>query len=669
MACGFPSVFGQLLALAVLLAPETPGRVHAQERPGCEAGDCRSISDDLADSVARIQQARTDFVLSLRRLLESLPGTHGDEGPQLRSAIASMSEALGRWDRAIRAYQAPLASATGNPDVHVALGTVHFDRGRPQQAAAEWSVASRLAPERLDVFLLLGLAHDTSGRHADAARAFEKAAALAPSNAAALYGLARQRQRLGQDTGAVDVLRAFHERVTPPAPSASRRQPPFLRGGLLRETAGVAPIFPPALYSAGFDALGRGDYAAAVVAFERAAAQDPLAAARSGALAAGTAALRGGELRVALERLEEAVAAAPDVTEGRRLLAVALEADGRPAEAIEHLQAAIGRDPRDERSRLALGRALSAAGRPLDAERALRETLEALPASAQAHAELGRLYQSLERRHEAAAAFEAAAARGPIVGGERLYELIGRLRLTEADFDGAIAAFRRRVDASPNHAEAHRTLGDTYLQLGRDDEAQAEFAAAVLIDPADAHAHAARAQVHLRHERYEQAASAARAALEREPDHLGALYALGTSLLRLGQATQGAAAIDRFHALQTTARARDERAWELKLLRQNAFMHAERGEFDEAVKALRDALALEDSAEAYLSLGVVLKRAGRHGDAVAALEHAAALGAGPDVHVHLSEVYAAAGRAADSQRQMALYARAKDERFRAGAAR
>jgi hypothetical protein len=65
----------------------------------------------------------------------------------------------------------------------------------------------------------------------------------------------------------------------------------------------------------------------------------------------------------------------------------------------------------------------------------------------------------------------------------------------------------------------------------------------------------------------------------------------------------------------------------------------------------------------------VLKRAGRYGDAVEALEQAAALGVGPDVHVHLSEVYAAAGRAADSQRQMALYARAKDERFRAGAAR
>ena len=105
------------------------------------------LGNHLVESVARIQQARTDFVWSLRRLLEALPGTHGDEGPQLlRSAIAGMSEALGRWDPAIRAYQALLASATGNPDVTLALGTVQFDRGRPQQAAAEWSVARRLAP-------------------------------------------------------------------------------------------------------------------------------------------------------------------------------------------------------------------------------------------------------------------------------------------------------------------------------------------------------------------------------------------------------------------------------------------------------------------------------------------------------------------------------------------
>jgi tetratricopeptide (TPR) repeat protein len=299
----------------------------------------------------------------------------------------------------------------------------------------------------------------------------------------------------------------------------------------------------------------------------------------------------------------------------------------------------------------------------------LRETVAALPASAEAHFELGRLYQSLERRLEAADAFAAAAAFKPLVGVERLYELIGRLRLADADFDGAIEAQWRRVEASPNLADAHRSLGETYLQLGRHDEAHAELVAAVLIDSADAGAHAALAQVHLRAGRYDAAAAAARAALARDANHLGALYALGTALVRLGQAGEGVAAIERFQTLQAASRARDERAWNQKLLAQTAWMHAEQGQFDEAVALLRDAATIEPTAETYLSLGVVLKRAGRHQDALEALERAAALHAGPLVHAQLAEVYTALGRPDESRRQLALHARAKEERFRAGGGR
>jgi tetratricopeptide (TPR) repeat protein len=54
------------------------------------------------------------------------------------------------------------------------------------------------------------------------------------------------------------------------------------------------------------------------------------------------------------------------------------------------------------------------------------------------------------------------------------------------------------------------------LQLGRDDEALAELTAAALIEPADAQAHALRAQLYLRAGRYQEAAAAARAALARD---------------------------------------------------------------------------------------------------------------------------------------------------------
>ena len=158
----------ELVASACADFPDTPTNTLARKLYA-EHGHLWPTFDACAQSAARIRQARTDFVLSLRRLLEALPGTYGDEGPALRTATAGMAEALGRWDRAIRAYQAPLEKVTGNADVHMALGTVHLERGRPKQAVDEFTAASRLAPDRAPAFLLLGLALDAVGRHADAA--------------------------------------------------------------------------------------------------------------------------------------------------------------------------------------------------------------------------------------------------------------------------------------------------------------------------------------------------------------------------------------------------------------------------------------------------------------------------------------------------------------------
>ena len=170
MSCGTARLSGgPWLALVVGLAILAPGPAFPQQSTECETDECRRVSDDLAEAAGRIQQARTDFVQALRRFAEALAGTYGDEGPELHRAVDTLAESLGRWDRAIRAYQAPLASVMGSPDVHVALGTVQFDRGRPRAAAEEWAQAGRLAPGRLDVLLLLGLAHDAAGRHADAA--------------------------------------------------------------------------------------------------------------------------------------------------------------------------------------------------------------------------------------------------------------------------------------------------------------------------------------------------------------------------------------------------------------------------------------------------------------------------------------------------------------------
>jgi tetratricopeptide (TPR) repeat protein len=664
-----------VIALALLLGPGAPGRALAQDAvPQCDPGDCGQASDDLARSVALIRRARTDFVTSFRHLLEALPGTYGDEGPALRAAIAGMTQALGQWDRAVRAYQAPLEKMTGNPDVHVALGTVQLERGRARQAADEFTAASQLAPDRGPVFVFLGLAFDAMGRHADAAKAFARAATLPPRNAVAAYAAAQQWRLAGKPEAALEAFQTFHRAVEPQLPpAAARPQQPFPRAGLLRESAGVAPIWPPARYVAGFDALARGAYAEALAAFDRAVSQDPLVrtppAAAVAPLAAGRAALRAGDLRAALTQLAAAVAAAPDASEPRRLLAVALCADDRCDEAVEHLQRAVGLDPTDERARLALGRSLAAAGRFDMAERAFQDTVAAIPMSAQSYFELGRLYDSQGRNGAAAEAFVAAAATRPVLGEERVYELMARARVAATDFDGAVEAFARRVHVSPNYAPAHRALAEMLLQLGRDDEALAELTAAALIDPRDAQAHAMRAQLYLRSGRYQEAAGAARAALARDANSPPALYSLGTALLQLGLVADGEDALTRYRAGLGVARARDERDSDLRVSRQSAAAHLERGEVADAVERLQSAVALQPDADTYSLLAAVLKRAGRTQDALDALEQAVARGGGPAAHELMADLLAALGRMEDSQRHRALAARAREERFRAGAPR
>lgn len=663
-----------LLVLVLLLDAGAPRRVSAQETTACDIVDCASSSDGIGESAARIRQARTDFVLSFRHLLEALPGSYGDEGPALRAATAGMADALRRWDRAVRAYQSPLERVTGNADVHLALGTVQLERGRAKQAVEEFTAATRLTPDRASTFVLLGLALDAAGRHADAAKAFTRASTLPPGNASAAYASGQQWYHANSPDAAVNSLQAFRRAIEPQLPLAAvPAQQPFPRAGLLRESAGVAAIWPPARYISGFDALARGAYAEALTAIERAAAGDPLVKLPpSGAvesLAAGRTALRKGQLRAALTHLNAAVLAAPDAAEPRRLLAVALLADDRDEDALEQLQRAVRLDPTDERSRLALGRALASAGQSAMAEQTFRDTLAVIPMSAQSHFELGLLHDTAGRHRDAAAAFAAAVAVRPLIGEERVHELIGRALVADGDFDGAIRAFTARVALTPNYAPAHRALAQTYLQLGRDEEALAEFTAAGLIDPADALAHAGRAQLHLRAGRYEEAARAAQAALARDATNLTASYALGTALVRLGRADEGDAALARFRAGQDAAQAADQRAWELRLLRQNAAGHLERDEYADAIVNLQSAVALQPDAETYAALGAVFKRAGRPQEAVGALEQAVGRGAGPTAHALLGELLASLGRGEESQRHLALAARARDERFLAGASR
>jgi tetratricopeptide (TPR) repeat protein len=217
---------------------------------------------------------------------------------------------------------------------------------------------------------------------------------------------------------------------------------PFVRLGLIRESAGVAPVFAPALYEEGFRLLNARRYQEAVVVLQSAVDRDPLAAddghleerVRAGAE------LREGHLGRAIARLERAVERWPDAPELRRVLATAYAADERYQQSVEQLASAMQQDARDERSRLAMAEISLATGQAATAERILKETAVVLPESAQSHYRLGRLYQSQSRMPEAVAALAASAEHPVLVGRDFLFETIAALRVSEGEFGAAIAA-------------------------------------------------------------------------------------------------------------------------------------------------------------------------------------------------------------------------------------
>ena len=659
MGLTLPTGRGTLLPLVLVLA--SAGSATPQSVAPCATADCTLALGQIRTSTAEISRVKQEFATALRQFVAGLASVSADGGT-VKARIESLDAALGRWDEAIRTFERALTPSARSAEIHEALGTVYLDRHRLDDAIREFGEVVRLEPGRADAHTSMALAYGLAGKPSDAALAIQRASALDPDNSFRFYELARFRTKSGQTSEAQVALRFFRESLQKQlaAPRPTESAPASIeRIGLLRQTAGEAPFFPPALYSSGFALLTQGAYGEAIVQFRQAAAVDPLAADSAPGndrFAQGRLALRQGDLRSALSHLKEAVGPAPGRAEAHRVLGTAYFADGQYDHSIEQFKAALGANPNDERSWMALADALATIGQFTEAERVLKDALRVMPGSGQAHYDLGRLYQSLARYPEAVGQLEEAVRFNPVVGLDSLYEKIGAICVDLADFDRAADAYAKRIDVSPYSADAHRRFGEVHLRRDRDDEALAEFMAAIWIDPRRSDAYGGLAQVHLRSGSYAEAADASRRALEIDPTLKEARYALATALMRLGQVEEGARHMEEFRRLQAEATVNARRAYELERLKRDAAVSLANSEYEKAADLLRQAVS-RDSTEAstYLALGFALLEARHHSEAIAALEKASQLEPGADVHRYLAEAYRALGKVEESRSESDLY--------------
>jgi tetratricopeptide (TPR) repeat protein len=625
--------------------------------PSCQVGEpspvvSATLPPALLRDLARAEDLRLQFVAALRDFTVVQAGTMGDVDSALARPLADLDRTRREWDTAIEALRTRAARTAPSTDLELAMASLFLGRLAIDDALLRLDAAARLDDSRSDVHVAQALALTRRGRNDQALNALRRARALTPDDPAILYQLAQKLWAQNRDEEAVEALRAF-ARVASRGAAGARR---FARLELVRETAGVAPIFPMARYAPGLGMLVDGRLGEAVHGLRRAGAPeqagDPGLAA---ALVAASSDILAGQVAPAIARLDQDAARWPRSGDLHRVLGIAYRITGQQSEAIAHLRQARALDPADERARLALADLFAADGREAEADRELRDALAAMPESGQARYRLAELLLDAGNLPGAIVLLrDIVRLSPPIAGREHVWSLLGSTLVKMADFDGAVDAYRDRIAINPNSAAAHRQLAEVYFLLGRHDEALGEFTAAVWLDSGDAQAHAGIAQVLLRTDRPADAARAA--ALAIDAGAAEARFTLGTALIRQGRNDEGRAQLAMFQQQQEAAQEQGRREFQLDAVRREAARQVDAPAA--AISLLEEALALDpDSARSHRELGLALLRGGAANRGRDHLERAQQIEPTAEIARRLSELYRRSNVPDASARHAAEYDR------------
>ncbi len=342
-------------------------------------------------------------------------------------------------------------------DVDKARALEALDRGRIAEARTQLAAVLRRAPADASALVYLGWTELEAGDDAAADRAFAKAIAAEPGRAAALYGAALAKERLG-DPAAARALYA-HTLTRSPAHFGAAI------GAARLATAADAEAQVEALIKARATAVGPKELA--------------LAWASAGVLAS-----QAGQRDLAEDRLSRALKLDPGLATAQVALAE-LECDAkRCAGEIEPLRKIVSAQPKNLDARLALVRALLDGGAPKEAAPMLGPALAQAPKDPRVMFLDGRVIAlpgAAADRQQALARFKETLAADPHFIAAYLEESSTLAALGHAD--EAVLALKAAEAQAAGDATELRRLGDAYLDLGKNAEAETLFRAAIAKKP------------------------------------------------------------------------------------------------------------------------------------------------------------------------------------------
>jgi tetratricopeptide (TPR) repeat protein len=385
----------------------------------------------------------------------------------------------GAYESARTAFERALELQADDVPALVSLGEVHLAAGRPEAAEPLFTRALALRPDSVWAQISLGRAALARQDYALAVQHLEQALAADPGAAGIHYPLGMAHRGLGDMEEAESHLQLQGSGTV-------RRPDPLMQ-------AMRASLRSPSAYEReGIQALGAGDWEAAVAAFRRGielAPENPSLRHRL-----GTALYMMGDERGGRTQFEEALRVSPDHAEAHYSLGLILEGNGRIEEALHRFSTAVRHEPSYVEARSRLARLLRLVGRPNEALSEYSRVTAANPQDAEASfgyamtlALLGRYQEARERLEEGVAAHPdqaifakalarllAAAPDARTRDGQRALRLVEELLARERSFDlgEAMAMALAEVGRYDEAAGWQREVISMAVQAGRHDLAQ-----------------------------------------------------------------------------------------------------------------------------------------------------------------------------------------------------
>lgn len=223
----------------------------------------------------------------------------------------------------------------------------------------------------------------------------------------------------------------------------------------------------------------------------------------------------------------------PDSIEVMHELASAYVRSGQDGQALLVCQQILEKDRNDFGALVSLGGIYRRLGRYEESVSVLERALALDENSVQTYYNLGFTYKQMGRYDDALECFNNVIEDDPT--DILAYNHLGCIYSLRDDSKNAIASYRRGLQLDANHPILHYNLAYEYEKLGRDDEVQTEYEAALRVKPGWSEAINSYAHFLMSHNRYKEAYEILSQGIQVTPENMPLQQAMGMVQLKRGE--------------------------------------------------------------------------------------------------------------------------------------